>query len=374
MSATLRDEGLFVLEVEAAKSDSSASGARSAWRARRDLLDVTRTLATLLPAGLPLPRALDAAAKMGDGQMATVLGEIRTRVERGERLANALRAHAAIFPTHYVGLVRAGERAGDLAGAFVRLSDQLERESQLRAKLASALLYPAILASAGGIAMLVLLLVVLPNFATLLTDAGAKLPATTSIVLAVSGGLRRFWFVLPVAVIVPVIVIARAWADSTGRLTIATTLDRLPLLGPMLREMAAARFARITGTLIAGGAPLLGALEDAESAVGSPLQRAAAGRIRVAVREGAPLHAALAREKSFPPLLAQLTALGEESARLGEFLLKAATLFEERTERVTQRLVSLAEPAMIVAFGGVIGFVALSLLQAIYSVNAGTFR
>ena len=373
-TADLRTEGLFVLDVSEATDQTSDGSRAKRGGSRGELLDVTRTLAALLPAGLPLPRSLDAASRMGGGAYASVFAEIRGRVERGEQLAVALAGYPRLFPPHYVGLVRAGERTGDLAGAFIRLTDQLEREAQIRARLTSAAIYPLVLAIAGGAAMLVLLLVVLPNFAELLQDSGTALPATTSVVLGVSAFVRRFWFLIPTLIVAAGLALFEVGRRPRGRLALASFTDRLPLIGALTREAAAARFARMTGTLLSGGAPLLSALDDATAATDAPLARDAAARVRIAVREGEPLHRAMQRERAFPPLLAQLTALGEESARLDEFLLKAAKLFEDRTERVIQRLVALAEPAMIVVFGGVIGFVALSLLQAIYSVNAGSFR
>lgn len=370
VAAALRTEGLFVLDLRPAAPRRAAK----AGVPRTDLLEVTRTLATLLPAGLPLPRALEAARGMGGGALDALLDEVRSRVERGERLADALAAHPAAFRPFYVSLVRAGERTGDLADAFARLTDLLERESRLRAKLLSALLYPLILAVAGGVAMLVILFVVLPGFAELLTGSGATMPASTALVLGVSAAVRRFWFLLPALAVLAAMLVAALRRRTDGRQFIARCVDRIPVAGALMRDAAAARFARTTGTLLAGGSPLLPSLDDAIEATAAPLAVAAGGRVRIAVREGMPLHRALEREPAFPPILAQLTALGEESGRLGEFLLKAAQLFEERSERTMQRLVALAEPALIVAFGGVIGFVALSLLQAIYGVNAGSFR
>jgi type II secretory pathway component PulF len=136
----------------------------------------------------------------------------------------------------------------------------------------------------------------------------------------------------------------------------------------------ASRFARLVGTLLSGGAPLLSALDDTLECVGDPVARDETVRIRGRVREGVPLNRAIAEGGFFPPLLAQLVAVGEESGQLQNFLLKAAEILEEKTERLLQRLVALVEPVMIIVFGGLVGFVALSLLQAIYSVNAGSFR
>ena len=374
LTAELEAEGLFVLEIVEGGSSPSAPAFGAAWRYRADVLEITRTLAALLPAGLPLARALETAARLRPGITADALSDVRTRIERGDALAESLALYPALFPPHYTGLVRAGERSGDLGQSFARLTTQLERDAQLRSRLTSAALYPMLLALAGGGAILVLLLVVLPNFAELLQRSGARLPASTAFVLGASHIVRRFWYVIPLVIGGSLLVFANLRRTPRGRLMIAEFLDGLPLIRTLRRESGAARFARLTGTLLEGGAPLLAALHDATVSLDDALARAAAERVSIAVRDGASLSSAIAAEPVMPAVLAQLVAVGEESGQLGNFLLKAAQLFEDRTERSLQRLVALAEPAMIVLFGVIVGVIALSLLQAIYGVNAGSFR
>lgn len=374
LTAELEAEGLFVLEIVEGGSSPSAPAFGAAWRYRADVLEITRTLAALLPAGLPLARTLETAARLRPGIPADALSDVRARIERGDALAESLALYPALFPPHYTGLVRAGERSGDLGQSFARLTTQLERDAQLRSRLTSAALYPMLLALAGGGAILVLLLVVLPNFAELLQRSGARLPASTAFVLGASHIVRRFWYVIPLVIGGSLLVFANLRRTPRGRLMIAEFLDGLPLIRTLRRESGAARFARLTGTLLEGGAPLLAALHDATVSLDDALARAAAERVSIAVRDGASLSSAIAAEPVMPAVLAQLVAVGEESGQLGSFLLKAAQLFEDRTERSLQRLVALAEPAMIVLFGVIVGVIALSLLQAIYGVNAGSFR
>ena len=147
-----------------------------------------------------------------------------------------------------------------------------------------------------------------------------------------------------------------------------------PLVGTFRRHVLASRFARLVGVLLYGGSPLLNALDDTIHSLGDPLAQDEVLRIRTRVREGASLHGALAEGALFPDLLGQLVTVGEEAGRLQEFLDKAAEIFEQSTQRALQRLVAIAEPLMIVIFGGIVGLVALSLLQAIYGINAGSFR
>jgi type II secretory pathway component PulF len=279
-----------------------------------------------------------------------------------------------LFSPLYIGLVRAGEKSGDVDASFARLADQLERDEQLRGRILSAAIYPFLLATVGTIAVSVLLMFVLPRFVELLEGSGASLPGSTAFLLALSGGLNRYWPVLLLAV--GGLIAAGFWAARTpqGQRAWSRLLLTLPLVRTLRRYALAARFARLAGVLLGGGAPLLTALDDTIESIGDPVARDDVARIRGRVREGASLRQAITEGNLFPPLLAQLVSVGEEAGRLREFLLKAADIFEDRTERSTQRLATLAEPAMIVLFGAIVAFVALSLLQAIYGINAGSFR
>jgi type IV pilus assembly protein PilC len=148
----------------------------------------------------------------------------------------------------------------------------------------------------------------------------------------------------------------------------------LPGVSTLRRYALAGRFARLVGVLLGGGAPLLSALDDTIESIGDPIARDDAVRIRTRVREGTSLRGAVGESTLFPPMLSQLVGVGEDAGQLQVFLMKAADIFEERTERATQRLATLAEPAMIVVFGAIVAFVALSLLQAIYGINANSFK
>ncbi|HEX6616916.1 MAG TPA: type II secretion system F family protein [Gemmatimonadales bacterium] len=375
LADALQARGLLLLDAEAPDDASARRPPASHRRARQaEVLELARALAALLPAGVPLARALDVAAGLATGTVALAITTVRERVERGEALASALAESAALFPPLSLGLVRAGERSGDLAGAFRRLAAQLEQEEALRGKLVSAAVYPLVLAVAGGLAVVILLFFVLPRFVELLEGSGAALPRSTAALLALSGGLQSHWPLL--LALAAAGVLSLAWARTTeeGARARATLLLRLPGVGTLRRQALAARFARLVGVLLGGGAPLLGALDDTIECLADAAAREEAVRIRTRVREGAALHAAIAEGSLFPPLMAQLVAVGEASGRLQEFLLKTAEILEERTQRAVERLVALAEPAMIVVFGGIVGFVALSVLQAIYGINAGSFR
>lgn len=367
-SRDLEARGLLAIDIRMAEAprEGKAFGSR-----RKAVLEFTQGMAALLPAGMPLARALAVATATAPATIRPNLTRVRERVERGDEMARALAEEPAVFDPLYVGVVQAGERGGSLGSAFGRLAEHLEREDKLRSKLLSMSIYPAMLVVVGFLSVLVLLLFVLPRFADLLTGSGAPLPGTTAFVLGISGALREHWPFLAVAGVGVVMWLSWMRTSPAGKRFFAQFLATAPLIGTARRQVLAARFARMTGELLSGGAPLLASLRVTQECIEDPLARDVTGQIWTRVREGSPLNQAISEHRLFPSELVQLVALGEEAGRLSEFLLKAADFLERRTERTLERLVALVEPAMIVAFGGIIALVALSLLQAIYGVNAG---
>src|SRR3954470_7020639 len=374
LTKSLEERGLLVLDVAETRAGATTAGKGFRFGRRREILEVTRALASLLPVGMPLAQALQAASNVATGDVRAAVLEVKSRVERGDTLSAALAEHPAFFPPLYVGLVRAGERSGDIDSAFARLSAQLERDEALRARILSASIYPMLLATAGTIAVSVLLFFVLPKFVTLLEGSGAKLPTSTATLLSLSSFLHRVW---PILILIPFVLAGiGTWMRNSddGQRVASRLLLGMPLVRTLRRYALAARFSRLLGVLLGGGAPLLNALDDTIESLGDPVAKDDVARIRTSVREGSSLRAAVGESAIFPPLLAQLIGVGEDAGQLREFLSKSAEIFEERTERATQRLAALAEPAMIVVFGAIVAFVALSLLQAIYGINASSFK
>jgi type II secretory pathway component PulF len=365
-------QGLVVIELAAA---SGGRGSRP-WRrtSADDLLEATRAMAALLRAGVPLARALDIGASIVPPRVARELEQVRARVSSGVPLATALAGHPHSFSPLYCGVVRAGERSGNLGGAFTALAGQLEATQRVRARLLSAAMYPLLLAVAGTATIILLVQFVLPRFADLLLGAHATIPRSTAALLAFSGWFHGAWPILLVAVVSLAVGLVSGGRTERGRRAMATLLVETPLVGRIRRHVLASRFARLLAALLGGGAPLLTALDDTMDSLSDPLARDEVARVRARVREGRSLHGALEEGHLFPPVLARLVAVGDEAGTLRDFLARSAEMSEERVEHALQRLVTFVEPAMIVLFGVVIAFVALSLLQAIYGVDASAFR
>ena len=371
----LEAQGFLVLDVApTSRAVGAGTGVGSRHVRRRDVLEVTRALAALLGAGLSLSRALTTAAQIVPERVSQLLEDLRARTARGDSLSIALDAHAAAFPPMYRGVVRAGERSGDLAGAFTALAAQMEADDRLRSRMLSASIYPMLLAVGGIITCSVLVLVVLPRFAELLGGAEAKLPRSTAALLATAAALRSGWPLLLVLAFAVAVAFLAGRKSPRARRAVAALVVRLPVVGNLRRYTLAARFARLTGVLLTGGAPLLVALDDVLASIADPLAQDETARIRDRVHDGVALHRAVSEGALYPPVLGRLVAVGEESGKLQEFLTRAADFCEDRAERILARLVALAEPAMILVFGALVAFVALSLLQALYGIDAAAFR
>ncbi len=372
LAESLALEGLvLVTATEVTVAEASVSGGRVS---RKALLEGFRSVSALLDAGLPLARALEHAESLAAPALRGALADVRARVSRGESFAAALNVHPAVFGPLAPSLVRAGERSGDLPGALRALVLHQERDVDLRERLLSASLYPLVLLVFGGIAVAVLVLLVIPKFGALLTGTGIEPPFTTRVMLGVSTTLRAYWWLLPLGAGALVALGRWATASVNGRSWLSARLASLPLLGTIQRDRFSAQVARLLALLLQGGTPLYQALDETAQALEDPRANAEVIRIRDRVREGSSLHTAVGQLGFFSAELVQLIGVGESSGRLADFVGKAATLLEERSVRSLQRLVTLLEPLMIVGFGGLVGFVALSLLQAIYGINAGALR
>lgn len=370
---SLRERGLRPLSVETAddRADLEDRGYR---RRKADVAHAFRYLSTLLAAGFPLDDALGTVRGLvARDDVASAVAEAREAVRGGERLADALEARDGVFPPLAVGMVRAGERGGRLSDALERLAAQLEREEEIRSRIVSALLYPAMMAAVGGLALLVLVFYVLPKFVTILEEAGASLPATTSVLLSVSGFLGDWWPALVGGLVLAVGGAAAYLRSDRGRRHLSHLLLRTPGVGPLRRRSVASRFGRSLAELLQSGLPIVSALEAASASLADPAAAEEVASARRDVRTGRPLADALGDGRAFPPLFLRMAALGEESGRLPEMLHRAADVAEEELERRLERMVRLVEPTLVVIFGVVVGFVALSLLQAIYGVRLQSF-
>ena len=363
-AALLSSRGLFPVSVEVVEEGSHWWPPRPSARSRAIVIE---SLATLVSAGLPLEKALSATEQVATGRLRDVLARVSARVREGASLGGALSGEPGVFSGVTLGLIRAGERGVGLGPALLQAANQLDREAESAARVRAALAYPALLAVAGSISIAVIVLFVVPRFAAILGDLGESLPRATRLLIALSGFVRHFGLLLAAAAVGGV---ALGGTQITRRReSVHRWLLGLPILGGLRQSLATARVARTLAVLLDTGTPALQALVVAEGAAGDAEVAARIARARDRVAQGASLATALTGTGALTPAALQLLAVGEQSGRVGAVLLKAADLDESRAERSLRVLVGLLEPALIIAFAGMVAFVAAALLQAVYSVR-----
>lgn len=339
---------------------------------RKDVTAFTREMAALLGASIPIPQALDGLADEEENPAVKgLMTRLAQDVRAGLSFSAALSQHPRLFGELYSSMVRVGEEAGALPIVMTDLADLLEHEEEIRSEVVSAVAYPAFVLGFGIVTVIVLLAVVLPKLFSMLQEMLNVLPLPTLILLRVSGFLSRAWPYLLVAA--GGIAYAYRWFSRTpkGGETLDAIKLRMPILGPLFRSAALTRFARTLGVLVKSGVSLLPALKIVEGAVGNRTLARQLAQVAEETRGGASLAAPLRRLRVFPKNVTQMIAVGEESGKLGEMLLKVAQIEERHLRAKTKTIVSLLAPALILFVGAVVGFMVIALLLPIFKMSRG---
>ena len=361
----LAAQGLWAVDLRTARSEGDL-------RTRLSIADVAlglRILATLLGSGLPVSKALAAMPELAPGSWTPALPDLARAVREGASLGAALERSGLAIPAVVLGIVRACEAGSGLASAVRRAADLMDETASTRSAIRAALVYPCILAVAGTISVAILVGVVLPRFAAILSDLGQTLPPTTRFVLQASVVARVA--ALPAGVATLILLVAwRAWASSEpGAVRWHSMMLAVPVLGNIRRCAATARVCAALSALLESGVPLPNALTHAARASGDAAVHARVLAARTSIVAGARPSAALLTEDALTSVASRLVRAGEETGALAAMLAHAARLESERATQRVRSAARLLEPALILAFGGLVALVAAALLQAIYSVR-----
>ena len=337
---------------------------------RREVALLTREIATLLGAGLPLDRSLEVLIDLAEvPTLRSLLTQILEGIKGGESLADALGQHERVFPRFYVSMVRAGEAGGSVEAVLDRLADFMERSQKLRDNVQSALIYPAIVVVMAGSAVVVLLTVVLPQFTPLFEDAGAALPFLTQVVVAAGEAVQNYWWLIGGGLAALVMGIRWQLRFPASRYRWDGWMLNVPLFGTLIAKIEATRFSRTLATLVSNGVPLLSALGIVKDTMSNTVLRRAMEDIATSLEEGEGLAEPLTKVDHFPRLGAHLIAVGEETGRLEEMLVRVADVYDIHVKTSIKRLLSLVEPVLILSLGVVVGFIVVSMLLAIFSMS-----
>lgn len=372
--ARLQDLELIPIRVAPAQpvEERSAGGLFSRQRISQNQVGaLTAELATLLRAGLPLDRALEILIGLADNpRMQALMARVRDDVRGGAALSKALESHPAVFSRFYVGMIRAGEAGGALGTVLARISEFMERSKELKETVTSALIYPTILVLASVSSVMLLLIFVVPQFSQMFEQSGKALPLATQIVIAAGNGLRKYWWALPLAILLAWRFFAWQMGNAAGKARWDGRFLRLPLVGDLLTKIEVARFARTLGTLLANGIPLLAALGVVKDTVGNSVIAAGLGAAREQLQAGQGLSKPLMAQGVFPPLAVHMVGVGEETGRLDEMLTRIADVYDREVALAVKRMLALLEPVMILGLGLIIGGIIISILLAILKVNS----
>jgi general secretion pathway protein F len=335
----------------------------------QDVADVIRELATMLSAGQDLDRALRYMQETAPNRVRPTVTGLRDAVRDGSPLSTAMARYPGSFPAMHVGLVRAGEAGGSLGPTLARIADLLDRQRALASTITSAMIYPAVLLVAMIGAVTLLLTQVLPQFVPMFQQSGVALPESTQWLIATGAFVQADGLWLLLVTVVAIVLGRLALRQNTVRIVVDRVLLRLPVIGGLIREVLAARFTRVLGTLLLNGVALIPALAIVRDAMGNRAARLAVERASLTARGGGSLTADLQAAGVFPPRTIHLLRLGEETAQLSATALRAADIHEEKTRLATQRLTSLLVPAMTILMGLAVGGIVASLMNAMLSLN-----
>jgi general secretion pathway protein F len=366
--------GLIPIRIQSARGvDTSKSGG---WFARNRISQeqvgaLTRELATLLRAGLPLDRALELLINLApDTRMQALMTRVRDEVRGGAALSTALEAHPAVFSRFYVGMIRAGETGGALGTVLARISEFMERSKELKDTVTSALIYPTVLVLASVTSVMLLLVFVVPQFSQMFEQSGKTLPLATQLVIATGDLLRKYWWAIPVVLVLFWRYFSWQMAHPKRKTTWDGRFLRLPLVGDLLIKIEVARFSRTLGTLLSNGIPLLAALAAVKDTVSNNVVAEGLDAARERLQAGQGLSKPLMAQGIFPPLAVHMVAVGEETGRLDEMLTRVADVYDREVAMAVKRMLALLEPVMILGLGLVIGGIIISILLAILKVNS----
>ncbi len=326
------------------------------------LAGITRRLSTLLSSGVPLIDAFSALSSEQKGDWRNILLDIKEALAGGASLARAMQAHPSIFPDFYTGMIAAGETSGKLTDVLLKLADFLERDINLRNKIKTALIYPAFMACVSIAIVLFLFTFVIPKITRIFEESSASLPLITIILIWVSAGLKKFWWLL--------LALAGGGAVLFRRIrrTRKDLVDAVLLRDPsgVLMGLYMLRFTMTMGFLLSGGLPILNAMQLTSKATGNTVLEKKILAAQELVSQGARLSASL---EGFPPTLLQIIATGEQTGKLPEVLKRTADSYESEFDRKLQAGISILEPVLILAMGLIVGFIVLAVLLPIFELN-----
>ncbi len=377
LRASLRRDGILLTSAHE-ESEKAKRAKREldlfAFRRRvgaNEIAVMTRQLATLVRAGIPLVESLEALSEQVENEsLVRILTAVRESVNEGTSFAKSLAAHPRAFPVLYVNMVAAGEESGTLESVLERLADFMESQARLKGKVVAALTYPLVMAVIGSGLVTFLMIAVVPKVTSIFENLGQALPWYTKLLIFISTAVGDYWWLI-LLVAGAVGYGFRRWKRSpAGHLAWDTFKLRAPIFGRLNLLVAVARFSRTLATLLASGVQLLKAMEIGRNVLENVLLQDVVGEAIGAIREGESIAEPLKRSGVFPPMVTHMIAIGEKSGQLEQMLENVSRAYESDVETKVAALTSLLEPVMILVLGVSVGFIAMAILMPMVQMNS----
>jgi type IV pilus assembly protein PilC len=366
----LREMGMTPVEVKKANTGLKMEiNLRPGHVKLKNLAIFSRQFATMVNSGLPILRALAILADQTESkELQKVLTQVRIDVEQGASLSGAMAKHPKAFNDLFVAMVRSGESGGVLDNVLLRLADMLEKEVELRRKIKSAMTYPIAVVALVVLIMGAMLLFVVPQFESIYDQLGGKLPLPTRALLAVSRGVRTYWWIVLLATVGSIVGFRRFKKTPQGRQRIDSFKLRVPVFGALFHKTALARFSSTLGMLLRSGVPILQALDIVSDTVNNRVIAKAIGDVQTSVREGESIARPLSKHAVFPPMVVQMLAVGEETGAVDTMLDKVSDFYNSEVSAAVDSLTSLIEPLLIAVIGGCVGAAVIALYMPMFNI------
>jgi type IV pilus assembly protein PilC len=367
--AALRRQNIQVVNIREKGREIRLLPKFSTGIAQKRVAIFTRQFSVMLDAGLPLVQCLEILGEQEENRtFREAIQAVRTDVESGASLADAMRKHPKAFDSLYTNMIAAGEAGGILDVILQRLSVYIEKAVKLKSQVKSALIYPSAVIIIAALVVWLILWKVIPTFAQLFSGLGGELPWLTQVVVDASNFIGRFsWLVA--LIIAAIWVFIKQWHKTErGRRVLDGLLLRFPIIGMLLRKIAVARFCRTLATLTSSGVPILDGLEITAKTSGNAIIEDAVMAVRKAVEEGRTVSEPLAETKVFPPMVVQMINVGEQTGALDQMLSKIADFYEDEVDTAVAGLMKLIEPLLITVLGGVIGTIVAAMYLPLYQI------
>ncbi|MBN1913446.1 MAG: type II secretion system F family protein [Candidatus Omnitrophica bacterium] len=366
----LHGSGLVVIAIEAAKTKGRGSKSKKHRVKTDDLVIFSRQLATMIDAGVNLVQALGTLSEqMENAGLKQVVASVKQDIEAGMNFCDALAKHPSVFSELFINMSRAGEASGMLGEVLDRLATYLEKTAALARKIRSSMVYPVIVVSMAILITAFLLINVVPTFKSVFEQLGSTLPLPTQILIGISDALRKYFLFLMVFLFISGFILARYIKTKKGRYRFDALKLKIPVVGPLFRKVAIAKFSRTFSTLVRSGVAVLSALDIVAKTSGNKIIEEAVGNCRNSVHNGEPICLPLSKSGVFPPMVYRMIEIGEKTGELEKMLSKIADFYDEQVDAQVSALTSMIEPMVIAFLGVVIGGIVLSLFLPIFRIT-----